>query len=154
MNGSIRLFAGTDRTFGPNDYVLPAAMGGKGQGMHRDVALARTTRTNVLVVGPDQAVSNALALIVIDLDRAVVIDRASERLRLPSPARPVQSVVIRNIDALTRDEQEHLIDWLMVSRGLSRVIATTSRSLVSLIEAGEFSPTLYYRLNTVYVDLS
>ena len=65
MNGSIRLFAGTDKPFAPHDLTLPASMGGKGQGPHRDVALARTTRANVLVVGPDQAVSNALALIIV-----------------------------------------------------------------------------------------
>jgi DNA-binding NtrC family response regulator len=34
------------------------------------------------------------------------------------------------------------------------VVATTSRSLVDMLDANEFSPTLYYRLNTVYVDLS
>jgi hypothetical protein len=154
MNGTIRPFAGTDKTFATPDYTLPPAMGGKGHGLHRDVALARATRSNVLVVGPDQAVSNALALIIVDVERAVVLDRASERLRLPSPTRPIRTVIIRNIDALTDDEQRDLLEWLMVSKGLSRVIATTSRALVSMLDSNEFSPTLYYRLNVVYVDLS
>jgi len=154
MNGTIRAFAGTDKTFATPEYTLPPSLGGKGQVLHRDVALARATRANVLVVGPEQAVSNALALIIVDLERAVVLDRSSDRLRLPLPARPIQTVIIRNVDALTGDEQRDLTEWLMVSKGLSRVIATTSRSLVDMVDANEFSPTLYYRLNTVYVDLS
>jgi len=153
MNATIRPFAGTDQTVTFFDYNLPGAMGGRGQGLHRDIALARTTRANVLVVGPDQAVSNALALIVVDVERAVVLDRASERLRLPSPARPVQTVIIRNVDALSEGEQQELLDWLMVCRSFSRIVATSSRSLVSMLDTDEFSATLYYRLNTVFVDM-
>ena len=153
MNGSIRLFAGTDKAIVPHDFALPRSMGGHGHGLHRDVALARTTRANVLVVGAEQAVSNALALIIVDVEHALVVDRARESLRLPALSGPMSAVIIRNVDALTRDEQGELLDWLFVSKGLSRVISTTSRPLVTLLDSTEFSSTLYYRLNTVYVDL-
>jgi hypothetical protein len=154
MNSSIRLFAGTDNVSTPHPGVLPGAMGGRGPGLHRDLDLARATRANVLVVGADQAVSNALAVIVADVERTVVLDRSSEPLRLPSPVRSAPTVVIRNVDRLTAEDQRELVDWLMVAQGHSRVIATTSRSLVSMLDAQEFSATLYYRLNTVYVDLT
>jgi hypothetical protein len=154
MNSSIRLFAGTYNVTTPHPGVLPAAMGGRGQGLHRDVDLARATRANVLVVGADQAVSNALAVIVADVERTVVLDLSSEPLWLPSPVRTTPTIVIRNVDRLSADEQSELVDWLMVAKGHSRVIATTSRSLLSMVDAEEFSATLYYRLNTVYVDLT
>jgi sigma-54-interacting transcriptional regulator len=154
MNSSIRLFAGTYNATAPFTGSLPRTMGGRAQGLDRDVDLARATRANVLVVGADQAVSNALAVIVADVEHATVLDRSSEPLRLPSPIRCAPTVVIRGIDRLTRDEQRELVDWLMVAKGRSRVVATTSRSLFSMLDAQEFSATLYYRLNTVYVDLT
>jgi DNA-binding NtrC family response regulator len=42
----------------------------------------------------------------------------------------------------------------MVAKGHSRIVATTSRPLVSMLHDQDFSATLYYRLNTVYVDLT
>jgi hypothetical protein len=129
-------------------------MGGRGHGLQRDVDLARATRANVLVAGADQAVSNALAVIVADVEHTTVLDRSSEPLQLPSPVRCTPTVVIRGIDRLTRDEQGELLDWMMVAKGRSRVIATTSRPLFSMLDAQDFSATLYYRLNTVYVDLT
>ena len=154
MNSSIRLFPGTYNANAPYPAAFPGAMGGRGQGLHRDVDLARATRANVLVAGAEQAVSNTLAVIVPDLEHAMVIDRASDPLRLPSPLRCAPTVIIRNVDRLTRDEQRELVDWLMVAKGHARVIATTSRSLVSMLDGQEFSATLYYRLNTLYVDLT
>src|SRR5262245_4933509 len=154
MSTSIRLFAGTHNATATHPGPLPRTMGGRGQGLDRDVDLARITRANVLVVGAEQAVSNALAVIVADLERTIVLDRSCGALRLPSPVRGAQTVVIRNVDRLTRDEQRELVDWLMVAKGHSRIIATTSRSLVSMMDAQEFCATLYYRLNTLYVDLT
>ena len=154
MNGSIRLFAGAYNGNAPHECALPGTMGGRGQGLHRDLTIARNTRANVLVFGPEQAVSNALALMIVDVEHATVIDRSTERFRLPSAVKRVPTVIIRNVDALSHDEQRELVDLLLVSKGHSRVIATTSRSLFALVDTREFSATLYYRLNTVYVDLT
>lgn len=150
---AIRLFATTSNANAPHGEPFPGAMGGQNDGLELDVTLARMLRANVLVVGPEQAVSNALALIIIDVDRALVLDRTAERLRLPIAHRP-PTIIIRNVDALTDDEQIELLDWMRVNHDHSRVISTASRPLFGMLDARTFNSALYYCLNTVYVDLT
>jgi len=154
MNGSIRPFAGTGNTNVPNGRPAPRSMSGPARDSDQDVILARTNWANVLVVGPEQSVSNALALIVADVEHALVLDRSSESFQLPSPSRRVPTVVIRNVDALTDGEQRELNEWLLLTQGDSRVISTTSQPLFAMLATGEFCSTLYYRLNTICIDLT
>jgi transcriptional regulator of acetoin/glycerol metabolism len=54
---------------------------------------------------------------------------------------------------LTLEEQRRLLEWLQETAGRTRVVSTTSAPLLPLVEDGVFLDTLYYRLNTVYVEL-
>jgi len=147
-----RLFATTSAN-APQGHSLPAAMGGQNHGLDLDVTLARMLRANVLVIGPDQAVSNALAQIIIDVERAIVIDRSLDRLRLPTAQRP-PTIIIRNVDALTEAEQNELLEWMRVNNDHSRVVSTASHPLFGMVDAQTFNRSLYYCLNTLYVDLT
>jgi transcriptional regulator of acetoin/glycerol metabolism len=44
-------------------------------------------------------------------------------------------------------------EWL-ASSNRPQVVSTASAPLLPLVEAGVFNDALYYRLNTVYIDLS
>jgi transcriptional regulator of acetoin/glycerol metabolism len=62
--------------------------------------------------------------------------------------------VIRNVDTLSAGEQKTLLEWLESATTRTQVITTATAALTPLVEAGAFDETLYYRLNTVYIDLS
>jgi transcriptional regulator of acetoin/glycerol metabolism len=47
-----------------------------------------------------------------------------------------------------------LFEWLDSTSSGTQVVSTASAPLLPLVEAGAFDDALYYRLNTVYVDLS
>ena len=62
-------------------------------------------------------------------------------------------MVLYGVDTLTTDEQASLNQWLAARTGRTRVISTSSVSLLPLVQSGAFSDDLYYRLNTIWVDL-
>ncbi len=123
-------------------------------GCEVDLRLAQMVQTNILLVGPEPALSNVLAWITADGHEAVVIDRTLAGLRLPSPAPIAGPVVLRDVDTLTLEEQFACLQWLTRTGRHVRVISAASRSLLPLVEARAFSAALYYRLNTVCVHLA
>jgi transcriptional regulator of acetoin/glycerol metabolism len=63
------------------------------------------------------------------------------------------TLVLHEVGCLTHDDQVGLLAWLERTAGRTRVICTTSASLFAQVEAGRFIDTLYYRLNTVSLDV-
>ncbi|TVQ95459.1 MAG: sigma-54-dependent Fis family transcriptional regulator [Deltaproteobacteria bacterium] len=74
------------------------------------------------------------------------------------------TLVLREVDALPRELQDILLDFLDSGQFLPeggrtpmnaqvRVIATTSRPVGHLVEAGRFSTNLFHRLGVVTIDL-
>jgi hypothetical protein len=116
--------------------------------------LARTTRTNVLIVGPESLVRSALGLATSELKADATVQCGHDRLQLPAPASPASTVVVRDVDILTPGEQRRLLEWLGSSNTRTQVVSTASVPLLPLVEASSFDDTLYYRLNTIYIDLS
>jgi transcriptional regulator of acetoin/glycerol metabolism len=47
-----------------------------------------------------------------------------------------------------------LLGWLDRSERSTQLIATTDRPLLDLVDTGRFDARLFYRLNTVYLDLN
>ena len=120
-----------------------------------DMKLAYVSRTNVLIVGPEPLVNNALSLAAPDLHRDALVQCGNGRLQLPavSPSRHA-IVVVRDVDALNPAEQRRLLEWLEAGSTRTQVISTAAVPLMPLVEAHSFNDTLYYRLNTIYIDLS
>jgi len=88
----------------------------------------------------------------LDLRGPIVRWRAGQPLDLPSPGRAA-TLVLENVTHLTNDEQFRILRWLDEVRGRVRVVSTTGIPVWPRVQAGEFNEVLYYRLNTVFVDM-
>ena len=135
------------RPFGGADSPAPLSAA-------KDLKLARATQTNVLVVGPEPLVKNVLSLVAVDAKRDTAVQCQGGRLQLPQVSPRPATVVVRDVHALTPAEQRKLLDWLEAASPRTQVVSTASVPLLPLVLAHAFNDTLYYRLNTIYIDLS
>jgi transcriptional regulator of aromatic amino acid metabolism len=62
-------------------------------------------------------------------------------------------VILQDVGALTRADQHRLLDWLDDAAGRTQVVSTTPAPLWPRVQAGAFIDRLYYRLNTVCMDM-
>ena len=76
-----------------------------------------------------------------------------EQLVLP-PAADTGTLILHEVGSLTHDDQVRLLAWLDQSAGRTRVVSTASASLFARVEAGLFIDRLYYRLNTVSLNVA
>jgi len=117
-----------------------------------DCRLARSAGVNLLIVVPERA--NGFAdLLMAELATPVVAWRPGERLMLPQPAQ-TGTLLLHNVGALSLLDQRYLVEWLERAAGRTQVVSTTPTALLPLVQAGTFLARLYYRLNTVCVDLN
>ena len=117
-----------------------------------DYRLARAAGVNLLIVVPDG--SNGFAeLLIADLATPVVAWRPGERLMLPQ-AEKTGTLLLHNVGTLSPHDQRYLVEWLERAAGRTQVVSTTPVALLPLVQAGTFLARLYYRLNTVCVDLN
>jgi hypothetical protein len=118
-----------------------------------DMTIARATRANLLVAGPDHLVSNVVNLVAPETRSDVTIQARDGRLQLPPAASRPATVVIRDVDELSAVEQRRLLEWLDAAHTRTQVISTSSVPLLPRVEERRFNETLFYRLNTIYIDL-
>ena len=119
-----------------------------------DWDLARLTKANLLLVGPEHTVSNLVFAIWSILDGPIVMRRAHERLVLPSTTDQVGTLVIHGLDTLSYQEQADVYEWLTTRSNRTRVVSTASIPLLPLVQLRLFKSELYYRLNTIWIDLT
>ena len=137
-------FARPTRAAGPPDTLLQ---------LPEDCRLARAAGVNLLVV-TSRAGNEALAeLLVAEVAQPIISWRPGEPLTLPQPAQ-ARTLILHDVGALPLLEQRHLIDWLERGGGQTQVVSTTPTSLLPLVQAGAFLARLYYRLNTVCVNVT
>jgi hypothetical protein len=112
-----------------------------------DWHIARAHRVHVLVTGAAEAVELSLAALMPHLNPPVCY--WPHGTLLPSPW-DVESLVIRNVDALSSERQRDLLSWLdQAAVAPTRVVSTTTVPLFERVAAGLFLDALYYRLNTL-----
>ena len=104
-------------------------------------------RPSVLIEMSDSAA--ALEAVGPCLATPIVIWNATN----PLPVEPVGTLVVPNVDGLDNDQQHQLMRWLDATSGAPQVISTTAQPLFPLVKRGIFLEALYYRLNTIRVDL-
>lgn len=109
-------------------------------------------RVNVLFIGADDVVWRALGS-SLSLASPVASWRPGDPLRLPEPGR-IRTFVVREVGAMSGAEQVRLLSWLDHTVGRVQVVSTSNEPLLPLVEDGRFVNSLYYRLNTVCVDLT
>lgn len=125
----------------------------------------RFPRVNLLVVGPDEAVEQVLDMVAREVDPDMASAPGTQvpsQMLLWRPGKPFElpthrssgTIVLRDVDTLVHSDQGRLADWLEQAAGRMQVVSTASASLMPLVDAGAFMQRLYYRLNTIYIDLT
>jgi hypothetical protein len=121
--------------------------------LREECRLARSARVNLLVVHSQGDLRNLLEWLKLDLQEPIVTWRAGDRLVLP-PVAWARTMILQDVGALGHTDQLSLIDWLERAAGRTQVVSTSSTPLWPRIQAGAFIDSLYYRLNTVCVDVA
>jgi hypothetical protein len=119
---------------------------------HRELQRMGMPRTNLLLLGADGVIPIVLEMVRLELREPILMWRPGQRLELPSSGRAA-TLVLHDVSALTHDDQHNLLAWLDQTGGRIRVVSTTSVPLWPRVKTGAFSDVLYYRLNTVCVDV-
>jgi hypothetical protein len=113
--------------------------------------LGHTLRPNVLVIGPVARTEAAVAAIVAALPMPVRYWTPDSPL--PSPG-DTTTLVIRDVATLSLSfQQAWLARMNMPHAPHTQIIATSSIALFPLVVRGVFLEDLYYRLNTVLLDV-
>ena len=120
---------------------------------HVDLLLMGMPRVNLLLIAPDGVVRFVLESLLLDLQEPIHHWRPGEALALPS-AEDSGTLVLHEAGALMIEDQLRLLDWLERAEGRTQVITSSSTPLLARVHAGNFIDTLYYRLNTVCVDVT
>ena len=111
----------------------------------------RLTRLNVLVIGPVAQTEAAVSAIVVALGKLAHFWAPD----VPLPTRgDGRAIVIRDIATLSPVLQKAWLAWLSTQQQRRPpIIATSSIAVFPLITQGLFLEDLYYRLNTILLDL-
>jgi sigma-54-interacting transcriptional regulator len=144
MERALKAFAGATQVIQPLNpsVTLPD-----------DCRLARAVRANLLIVYRGEIGRQTLDALLKEMYHPVATWQAGLPLALPRVA-PAGTIVLHDISALRPPDQSRLLAWLDAARGRTQVVSTTSTPLLTRVQTGTFDETLYYRLNTVCVDLA
>src|SRR3954462_1038587 len=119
------------------------------QSLLSDETLAHFTEFNLLIMGADDIVARLVTSLWPYLLAPRVVRHRGEQLRLLSMSRPGGTILVHDADTLTRPEQDALQRWMNAGNNRSRVVSTTTHSLLPAMETGAFNDDLYYRLNVL-----
>ena len=120
---------------------------------HKDLQVAGMPRTNLLLAGNGGAIRIVLEMLWLELREPILKWRPGQRLDLPSPGR-ASTLILYDVDTLSLDDQHRVLRWLDETAGQIRIVSTSTKALWPRVKSGVFSDVLYYRLNTVYVDVT
>jgi hypothetical protein len=120
---------------------------------HRELQTMGMPLTNVLLVGAGDVIRMVLGMLRLEQREPVLSWRPGQRLKLPALGH-AKTLVLHDVSELTCDEQLSVLRWLDWTAGRIPVVSTTAVPLLPLVKSGAFNDVLYYRLNTVYVDVA
>lgn len=123
------------------------------QAVHGNLVRMGMPRVNLLFIGKDRVTRTVLDVLLLELREPLASWHPGEPLALPRSAR-AGTLILHDVSALAVDQQHQLLEWLDWDGGRTQVVSTTPVSLVSRVDAGTFVERLYYRLNTVCVDVA
>ena len=64
------------------------------------------------------------------------------------------TLILSGVDALTARQQLEVIAWLNLVGDDVQVVSLATQPVFSLVSAGRFLEALYYRLNTLYIEIN
>lgn len=140
------------RTFEPGTLgprVPKQVVRRSGPALPADAHLISQFDVNVLIVGTDTQCESVITAVWSTL-RAPVMTWHRPASLASIHRTGLNTLLVRRVDELGRDEQDALLDWLEDPIPV-RVVSTSSVSLLKRVERGQFLPALYYRLNTLYI---
>ena len=117
-----------------------------------ELEVLRAWHPNLLLGGTPQAITAALDELQCVFRPAVVSMTGGTALPLPLVT-GAGTLILRDVDLLSGEEQQRLLDWLKQHNASVQVVATTTRRLLDLVESAKFDATLYYALNVVFIPL-
>ena len=159
MENSTHLFTDTSRLLEDDRCPLPSEADRSSprhfmkasSARQSEWTILRTSPVNGLLVGPRELTAAAIAEIEHGLRQPLVWWSPEQETDVPGL--DAGTLVIRDVEALDSRQQEQLSRWIAVhSRGV-QVLGLTREPLFENVAAGRFSTWLYYRLNTVVVEV-
>jgi len=120
---------------------------------HVDLLLMGMPRVNLLLIAPDAVVRFVLESLLLNLREPVARWASGQPLVLP-PQGLIKTMVLHDVGRLQPHEQLDLLAWLEQAAGRTQVVSTSATPLLPRVQCGAFIDTLYYRLNTVCVDVT
>jgi len=118
---------------------------------HGDWRRLLRTRANVLVTLPRE-LFDAFGSATRDTFQQPV---ACVRGTGPSSLPPCKTLILVDLHRLAADDQRRLVAWLSdPANADSQVVSLTSESLIQRVDEGRFDAALFYRLNTIHLDLT
>ena len=118
-----------------------------------DLLMTGMPPVNLLLTGDHGVIRSVLGALLRDFAGPISAWYPGESLALPRD--PLAgAIILHEVGLMGYEDQLTLLDWLETRPGRTQVVSTTAASLLPQVEAGVFNDTLYYRLNTVSVDVT
>jgi hypothetical protein len=154
MEHQSKLFSGAVQSAAAFDCVSHLKVDWRlAQAAHLELQQMGLPRVNLLLLGPDTVTQNVLELLLPDLHDPITTWCPGERLMLRPPTQ-AGTMIFYDVGALARDDQRRLLEHLGRATIRPQVVSTSSTPLLPRVHAGTFNETLYYRLNTICLDLN
>jgi len=107
--------------------------------------------TNVLVTGPPAALTAFVEAARAELGQPIVSVGPLDPLRIDG----ARALILSDVDALSSARQQQLKQWMNEpGNGHVQILSLTTVPLFPLMQAHLFDAELYYRLNTIHLEIS
>ena len=154
MENRLRVFTGATKAAAPPQRTAAGTEDDRlARAAHEDLMIMGMPRVNLLLRGRDTAVRTVLDSLSANLHEPIASWSPGKRLELPA-IEDARTMILHDVGSLGIEDQIHLLEWLGRAVGRTQVVSTTCSPLLPRVRAGAFIDTLYYRLNTVYVDVT
>jgi Sigma-54 interaction domain len=107
-------------------------------------------RANTMVAGPREALAAFLEAAQPELREPI----RSANAALPPVLDGIRTLILTDVDRLDSTDQHRWRDWFDQCRHVDvQVVSFTTTPLFSLVSANAFDADLYYRLNTIFLEI-
>ena len=113
--------------------------------------ILRAHHHNVLLEGPPAWTDAVLRQLHPHLRKPIRWHQAPEPLHLPTGE--TGALVLKEVGALTADDQKRLLGWMVDTGSCPQIVSTTECPLFALVVNGRFDDMLYYRLNVLRLPI-
>lgn len=119
---------------------------------HVDLLLMGMPRVNLLLLAPEGVVRYVLESTLLNLREPMTVWQPGELLTLPAP-QSNGTLILHDVGDMSAPFQIQLLHWLEAFDRTVQVISTSTTPVIPRVQCGAFLDMLYYRLNTVCVDV-